>query len=112
MSEVISFRLDRENPRERRGLEILNKWRDDGFVVSHILTEALLSLEDSRSIAVITAFEDLNKALISVNQLLQKLEDGTSITITQYESGSIGYILSDQFINAIKNKVKPGITAE
>jgi len=84
MSEVISFRLDKDNPREKRALEILKTWCGDGYSVRYILTEALVRLDDSKA-----ALEDQNETLNQVSQLLRKLEDGASPPIVPQEVGSI-----------------------
>ena len=59
MSEVISFRLDRNNPREAQALTILLKGQEAGYSLRHILTEALLALEstaeDEQAVAVALA---------------------------------------------------------
>jgi len=47
MSEVISFRLNRENPREALALEVLKNRFRKGFSVRYVLTEALLKLDES-----------------------------------------------------------------
>jgi len=45
MSDVISFRLNKENQREAKALEVLNAWIEKGFSTRHILTMALLELD-------------------------------------------------------------------
>ena len=45
MSDVISFRLNKENQREAKALEVLNAWIEKGFSTRHILTTALLELD-------------------------------------------------------------------
>lgn len=44
MSEVISFRLDENNPCEAQARAVLKAWADKGYSVRHVLTEALCSL--------------------------------------------------------------------
>jgi hypothetical protein len=46
MSKVISFRLDRSNPREKQALDILKKWEQDGFSKRQVITIALIGLKD------------------------------------------------------------------
>ena len=45
MSEVISLRLGKENPRESKVNEILNAWFEKGFCTRNILTMALLEFD-------------------------------------------------------------------
>jgi len=45
MSEVISFRLDKENLREAKALMILHEWRKNGYSLRQTITEALVSLD-------------------------------------------------------------------
>jgi hypothetical protein len=42
MSQVISFRLDQNNPREAWALSVLSGMQEQGYQVRHILTEALV----------------------------------------------------------------------
>ena len=44
MSEVVSFRLNKDNPRERQALVILETWCAQGYNARYILTEALIKL--------------------------------------------------------------------
>jgi len=43
MSEVISFRTNKDNPREAQAIEVLKTWVDQGYSVRHVLAEALLA---------------------------------------------------------------------
>ena len=42
MSEVISFRQNKDNPREEKAVQVLRTWTAQGFNVRHTITEALL----------------------------------------------------------------------
>lgn len=77
MSEVISFRQNKDNPREAKALEILKARSAVGYKIRHIITDALLKLDDHRkSPSTIVALDELNDTLIQVNQLLEQLENG------------------------------------
>ena len=45
MSEVISFRLNKDNPREARALMVLKGWQEQGHNIRYIITEALVNLD-------------------------------------------------------------------
>ena len=47
MSEVISFRLNKDNLRESKALLILQEWKAKGYSILQTLTEALLKLEQN-----------------------------------------------------------------
>ena len=47
MSEVISFRLDKNNPRDAQAKAVLKAWVDKGYSVRHVLTEVLLAYHGS-----------------------------------------------------------------
>ena len=46
MSDVISFRLDKDNPREEKARQVLKYWYEEGYSLRHIMTEALLRLDE------------------------------------------------------------------
>ncbi len=84
MSEVISFRLDTENPREARAQKVLTVWQEEGYSIRHTITEALLTLEDPRTdpFAIID-MEELNETLNQVSQMLEQMEDGHLVPATK-----------------------------
>lgn len=63
MSEVISFRLNPENPREAQALEILRTKQSEGFSSRRVLTDALIGVVTDREQIKINEF---NKALEQV----------------------------------------------
>ena len=46
MSEVISFRLNKNNPREARALMDIKSWQEEGHNIRYIVTEAFLRMHD------------------------------------------------------------------
>ena len=51
MSDVISFWLDKDNPREEKARQALKAWYEEGYSLRHIMTEALLRFDDSTTIS-------------------------------------------------------------
>ncbi len=49
MSKVISFRLDKANPREAQALNILDTWIGQGYSLRFIFTKALLDIDQPGS---------------------------------------------------------------
>ena len=111
MSEVISFRLDRNNPREAQALGVLKKGQEAGYSLRHVLTEALLALETvaEGEQAVMMTSTDLTNRLTTIQSALEKLHhmDLSSIWPEDQETEQSG--LPEAFLLSIKNAAKPGI---
>lgn len=111
MSEVISFRLDLNNPREAQALVVLSAWAKKGYSIRHIITEALINFGEGGGASISTVDADkITTALDKITQLMDciNLEKG-SIPIDTTE-GSKGTQINDDFIASLKNTVKPGLT--
>jgi hypothetical protein len=71
MSQVVSFRLSKENPREAKAYEILNAWRANGYSMRHTITQALLTLDGPQAEPETRAeFDELSDNVRQVRQLL------------------------------------------
>jgi len=112
MSEVISFRLNRENPREALALEVLKNRFRKGFSVRYVLTEALLKLDESEDASKNISYNDLKEALHQVNQLLEQIGGGHNSTKARKDEPSTNSKLTANFINSIKKAAKPGVKQE
>lgn len=104
MSEVISFRLDLNNPREAQAYEVLLAWAAKGYNIRFILTEALLNLDiKSGGPQNITEISEINTKLADLLSRIEgKLEDNLATQPDQSE-------LSTSFLSSISALVKPGI---
>jgi acetolactate synthase regulatory subunit len=71
MGEVISFRFDKSNPREKQALERLNFWISRGYSIRFILTQALLGTDD---IGMETAKQSKHELDVVVNQINRLFE--------------------------------------
>ena len=110
MSEVISFRLDKANPREAQALEVLKAWNERGFSVRFILTKALLELEHPGSdLDMSQGDRDLGLVLDQIGQLLEILRAGETNTPIRRDPNKEPAFLKEDFIASIKQSVKPGI---
>jgi hypothetical protein len=111
MSEVISFRLDRENPREAQALAVLNKGQEAGYSLRHVLTEALLALE--------SAAEDEQAVAVTLNQMTRMLAEMQAVLeVIQNRDFSAARIeepkpeqdaLAESFLLSVKNTAKSGL---
>ena len=106
MSEVISLRLNPENPQEAEALSIIKAWRSDGFNVRHRLTKAIINNDHSQfNTGKSVYLEELNDILSEVNYnrlILRKLSNPDQ---SEKKQG-----LSNIFVSSVKNTAKPGIT--
>jgi hypothetical protein len=110
MSEIISFRLSKNNPREARALMILQKWQDEGHNTRYIVTEALLILQDSNGTKKTELLlAELNNKLTDVSQIVSKFcrEKTAELTVTSLIKPNTE--LSDNFVRGIRNAAKPGL---
>ena len=102
MSKVISFRLDPDNPREARALDILEQWREEGFSLRHTVTEAILSLDNPKSMSQKLIVEE--ELLRTINGLLRNLLANNSEPLTNQRQ-----VVSDNFKASLKMSIKPGL---
>ena len=111
MSKVIGFRLDVNNPREARALNVLEAWQEAGYSTRHILTEALIRLEASdEEPAASLQLDEVVAALNKVNEQLGRLQQMGLQPARQPEQQLA--VLSDAFLLSVKSAVKPGIQFE
>ncbi len=108
MSEVISFRLDPDNPREVSAILVLQTWKDKGFSIRQIMAEALLKLETNNNNESDQSLSDLFRKLEEISvQLEGIIRHSPSIIEAKRESSDEG--LSHQFVQSIKFSVLPGL---
>ncbi|MBN1536872.1 MAG: hypothetical protein JW908_09090 [Anaerolineales bacterium] len=106
MSEVISFRLNKNNLREAKALLVIQECRAKGYSLRQIITDALIKHDEAWSDPPTPNIDELNNKF---NQLLEQLSNGDPRRITQPNT-SIGQSeLADQFIASIKKTAKQGI---
>jgi len=110
MSEVISFRLNKDNPREARAYEILKAWCSDGYSVRQTIVEALLKLDDPGfESSMNDPLETLKFELHQVREILEKIADGgNSIIVGELEAPD-RKTLTDDFITSVMQAVRPGM---
>ena len=109
MSQVISFRLDPNNPREGKALAVLGERQEQGYRVRHILTEALLRLaeEDQQS----EMEQQMASILVALNETrtrLEQLQQRGVVEQVKHEK-NIEEQVSEAFIHSVKSAAKPGI---
>ena len=100
MSEVISFRLDENNPREVQARAVLTARVKKGFSVRHVLTEALLAYHGSQGDI---GMHELSMQLDQLKTMLQ--QNGAPPPLNERKSE-----LSDRFMASIKKAAKPGVS--
>jgi hypothetical protein len=108
MSDVISFRLDKENRREAKALMVLQERRTKGYSVRQTITEALVSLDHNGNKSAVS-IEELNEALSQINHLLMQLESGESPMINDKLKKPPNNDLSTSFVASVKKSAKAGI---
>jgi hypothetical protein len=111
MSEVISFRLDRDNPREAQALAVLRRGQEAGYSVRHILTEALLALEAAaeEERAVATALTEVAGRLEQVQSVLERFQRMDLAPVQRQDGQPEGAALSEAFVVSVKGAARPGL---
>jgi hypothetical protein len=111
MSEVISFRLDRNNPREGQAMAVLRKGQEAGYSLRHILTEALLALEasaeDERQI--LAALAEVSQRMGQIRDALESLQQGNLAPVQMRDERPNQAALAESFLFSVKNAAKPGV---
>jgi hypothetical protein len=103
MSKVFSFRLDENNPREARAMEVIHTWASRGYSLRYVLVEALLNLKEKE-----TQKDDFPSSLDEIIRMLQNLQAGSDGPKVEQEQENK---LSDTFLKAVAKSTKPGLQA-
>jgi hypothetical protein len=109
---VISFRLDGDNPREARAREVLRAWYAQGYSVRHVLTEALLALDEGRHQDEESAFalDEVNRTLRQVIQMLERMQNGRYVAAAARDDDQQpNTALTDTFVASVKGAARPGL---
>jgi hypothetical protein len=111
MSQVISFRLDPDNPREGKALEALREWQEQGYRVRHILAEALLRLvEGEQRSEVELQMAEVLATLNAIQANLEQLQQRGVVELGKREQNTREHV-SEAFIRSVKCAAKPGVRA-
>lgn len=113
MSEVISFRLNKENPREAQAHAILKARYEKGHSIRHTITEALLRL-DEPGISLIqdAKLDEINETLSRVSQLLERMCDRDNSSQKGQDTDACYSGLTDSFLASIRKNAKRGIKVD
>jgi hypothetical protein len=104
MSQVFSFRLDENNPREAQVIQIIEAWASRGYSLRYVLVEALLAYADKE-----TRQDDFSLVLEQIITLLQEMRvepDPGNGPHSQDKQ------LSQPFLSAVAKATRPGLRAE
>ena len=112
MSEVISFRLDRNNPREYKALQVLQGWASQGHNNRYIVTEALLQFGSPELVTETPTLEEIANMIKHICNLLEKMQNVKSLKIAEQESNKAEKYFSEAFVIATRNSAKPGLRLE
>ena len=110
MSEVISFRLDPDNPREAQALEILKTKQAEGFSSRRVLTDALIGIIANNGQDTLFSIDEFNTALEQVSGLLEQLRGGNQ-TQSQPTPPQVA-ALDDNFLNSVAIAARPGVNLD
>ena len=106
MSKVISFRLNPDNPRDAKALDVLQEWISQGFSTRHTITEALLQLDSANSnLADSSVLNDLSQ---QIKELLDNIGSDVTLNKPKNESPSQEK-LSEGFVTSLLKAAKPGL---
>ena len=113
MSEVISFRLDRHNPREQRAMDVLNAWQTKGYSLRFIITEALIKLDEDRCPALdTTAGFDYHEVVAKVTEMIKCIAKDPLTPIDDRGKGTSQTALTETFLASVMKATRPGLQIE
>ena len=113
MSKVVSFRLNKENPREAQAYEILGAWRANGHSTRYTVTEALLKLGELRTDSSPgAALDGISDTLNQVRRLLEEIEYRGSSSQKSNDTSHHPSGLTDDFVTSVKKAAKPGMALD
>jgi hypothetical protein len=104
MSQVFSFRLDENNPREAQAMQVIATWASRGYSLRHLLVEALLAYAEKDAHK-----DDLSSTLEVVIKMLQNLP---MVSGTPREEQNQDKRLSEPFLKAIARANRPGLRSK
>lgn len=114
MSEVISFRLNGDNAREKRACEILKTWRQQGYPVRQLIVEALLLWENNQALHSkeqnATDLAAVNAKLTTLIDLLVEKNNHSQDQNSQEDQTKKD--LSPLLLTAIRENFQPGMKPE
>lgn len=110
MSEIISFRLNPDNPREAQALEFLRTKQAEGFSSRRVLTDALIGMATEKVQSALFPISEFNKALEQVSGLLTRLNDGNQHQ--NQPSHPQAFELNENFRDSVKLAAKPGLNLD
>ena len=113
MSKVVSFRLDRENPREVKAYKVLRAWLVKGHSTRYTITEALLRLGEPRTgYTSRAALNEISDTLNQVRLLLEEIEYCGNSSQKSNDTHHKPSDLTDTFVTSIKKAAKSGIALD
>jgi hypothetical protein len=112
MSEVICFRLDRDNPREGKALEVLAAWQEAGFSRRHVLTEALLRLNGETGDSTANTLAALTEVLSQAQVLLENMQNGHYVPTGGQSEEPEDQALAESFLASVRQAARPGLRRE
>lgn len=101
MSEIFSFRLSENNPREEQAKKVIDIWSKKGYSIRYIITEALIVLDKNQNTknGVSDTAENLTKLI--------KMMEG--IFENKLQTKTPSFDLNPNFMTSIKSGCKPGL---
>lgn len=103
MSKVYSFRLNEDNPRESQAKEVINAWLEEGYSLRYVVVEALLSFDTND--AEQSEYSELNEVVKQLQDLILTLDRPPV-------PKSSDAMLSNSFLDAVKQSVRVGLSKE
>jgi len=104
MSDVFSFRLSDQNPREAQAREVINARVKQGYSLRHIITEALLLLGNHENNSVKSG--DIAETVDRLSRLVERLEGRLEVIQPGPTNRSE---LNTAFLSSIRMAAKPGL---
>jgi hypothetical protein len=104
-SDNYSFRLNSDRKREAEARLILHQWREKGYTVREILTEALLNLDRSKGSETEATMNEMKAMINTLSEIVDRLQTGEFAMPAQPERGPQ---LPSDLVKSLQANRKPG----
>ena len=102
-----------QSPREEWARQVLKDWYEKGYNLRHIMTEALLRLDEPQPTPVEEAvLEKVNEKLSRIHQLLERIGNRQTPGFVELEGGPSWSELTAGFLGMIRQAAKPGFRCD
>jgi hypothetical protein len=104
MSQVFSFRLDKNNPREAQAMRVIETWASRGYSLRYVMVEALFAYEEKGTRS--------EQYLSALDHIIALLDEFNNKPPSSNRPGNPDTLVSNSFSEAVASSARPGLRAD